>query len=82
VSLDLDLLAGGDTIGDAFRKIGRKRMLCALDRRGVGIERDYARGVAGDPGRKPAIAAAELEYSAAVKVAQAAEGGEVGLFRV
>ena len=75
-------LRGGDAKYDAFGELGRERTAGARDRVGVGIERDDARCVARDAGREPAVAAAHLEHPAAPEVAQPAQGGEVGSFRV
>jgi hypothetical protein len=53
-----------------------------LDGRGVRIEGEHVRRVAGDAERKASFAAAELEQAAPTEVAQPPQRGEMGAFRV
>lgn len=75
--LDLDLVAGGDPVGNTLSKLGRKRQACPLDRRGVRIKSEHARRVLGDADGKTAIAAAELKHLSPTKIGESAQGGEM-----
>ncbi len=79
---ELDFLARSDPVGDAIGKLERKRLACALDGFGVRVEGEHARRLSGDPEREAAVAAAEFQHAAAPEVAQSAQSGEVGPFRV
>ena len=79
---ELDFLARSDPVGDAIGKRERKRKACPLDRFGVRVEGEHARRLSGDPEREAAVAAAEFQHAAAPEVAQSAQSGEVGPFRV
>ena len=79
---ELDFLARSDPVGDAIGKLERKRLACPLDGFGVRVEGENARRLSGDPEREAAVAAAEFQHAAAPEVAQSAQSGEVGPFRV
>lgn len=75
--LDLDLVAGGDPVGNTLSKLGRKRQACPFDRRGVRIKSEHARRVLGDADGKTAIAAAELKHLSPTKIGESEQGGEM-----
>jgi len=82
VRLDLDRVAGRDTIGDTLSKLWRKRPPRPINRVGIRIERDHARRVGSDADREATVSAAQLEDFLSAKVREAVERSEMRAFRI
>jgi hypothetical protein len=82
VRRDLDLLPRRDLVADTIGELGRERTARSVDRLGLRVERVHVRGVLGHPDRESTVAATHFENATLPEVAEPAEGGEVGAFRV
>ena len=80
--LDLDRVAGRDTIGDPFGEPWGKRPPRLVNRFGIRIEREHARRVGSDTDCEAAVSAAELEDVLATKVREAVKRSEMRAFRI
>jgi hypothetical protein len=82
VRLDLDRVAGRNTIGDPFGEPWRKRPPRFVNRVGIRIEREHIRRVGSDTDCQAAVAAAKLEDILSAKVRQAVKRSEMRAFRI
>jgi hypothetical protein len=82
VRLDLDRVAGRNTIGNPLGEPCRKAAPCFVNRFGIRIEREHIRRVGSDTDCEATVSAAQLEDALSTEVGQSVKRSEMRAFRI
>jgi hypothetical protein len=77
VRLDLDRVAGRNTIGNPLGEPCRKGSPCFVNRFGIRIEREHIRRVGSDTDCEATVSAAQLEDALSPEVGQSVKRSEM-----
>ncbi len=80
--LDLDRVAGRNTISNRFGELWGKRPPRFVNRFGIRIEREHIRRVGSDTDGEATVSAAQLEDALSPEVGQSVKRSEMRAFRI